>query len=528
MDSSGTDKNKSSCSDSEGTASKKRKDKKKDKKKRKKEKKDKKRDRSEEKGAVEKEDEAAQRGGSSDEAEDGELSDRDRHPMVQVTKIDPTEIPDVKNSFLMRTTRPKERNPDESENSDDNGSRGGATGSRQRNVRNFGWAMKSAKSARSGRVIKGRGVFRYRTPSRSRSRSRSVTPPHWRQAQKRTIKYSDFERYEEEKMIRDQEIKRRESERKKRHEEMAKDSKKSFFELQHQTTYVGRVAAAADDDIGGTRSTKEAGTRESTDKAANVDLNALDYEHNDASPEPEGQTAEERREEKKSMRKADAMAHALGVEPHKVSDGRRRNDREDSRDRRNNRRGGDRDMQRRDGRRFNAVADRRNDRYLNERSRPGLRQEDHRRRSRSSRRQSSSAERADRRRRRDERSRSRSRRRSRSASKGTRKGGRKDEKGASSPAAKSNHDVVEEAEKTRQHKEKILKRAEALLMLKDHMRREIANQKEDELELAQLEKIKEQTLAKLNVHDSKKLERKKRGTSSSSSSSDSSTSSDSD
>lgn len=34
---------------------------------------------------------------------------------------------------------------------------------------------------------------RYRTPSRSRSRSRSVTPPHWKQAQKRIIRFSDLE-----------------------------------------------------------------------------------------------------------------------------------------------------------------------------------------------------------------------------------------------------------------------------------------------------------------------------------------------
>lgn len=34
---------------------------------------------------------------------------------------------------------------------------------------------------------------RYRTPSRSRSRSRSVTPPHWKQAQKRVIKLTDLE-----------------------------------------------------------------------------------------------------------------------------------------------------------------------------------------------------------------------------------------------------------------------------------------------------------------------------------------------
>ena len=48
-------------------------------------------------------------------------------------------------------------------------------------------------TSRSGRKIKGRGALRYRTPSRSRSRSRSprrhrfsrsITPPHWRQAQR--------------------------------------------------------------------------------------------------------------------------------------------------------------------------------------------------------------------------------------------------------------------------------------------------------------------------------------------------------
>jgi peptidyl-prolyl isomerase G (cyclophilin G) len=38
--------------------------------------------------------------------------------------------------------------------------------------------------SRSGRIMKGRGNMRYRTPPRSRSRSRSTTPPHWRHAQK--------------------------------------------------------------------------------------------------------------------------------------------------------------------------------------------------------------------------------------------------------------------------------------------------------------------------------------------------------
>lgn len=44
---------------------------------------------------------------------------------------------------------------------------------------------------RSGRVIKGRGTFRYRTPSRSRSRS--YTPPHWKRELSRTIKLSEYE-----------------------------------------------------------------------------------------------------------------------------------------------------------------------------------------------------------------------------------------------------------------------------------------------------------------------------------------------
>lgn len=79
----------------------------------------------------------------------------------------------------------------------------------------FGWSKRKVPLSRSGRVIKGRGVFvsierfksilkhdekynniskqRYRTPSRSRSRSRSVTPPHWKQAQKRVIKLTDLE-----------------------------------------------------------------------------------------------------------------------------------------------------------------------------------------------------------------------------------------------------------------------------------------------------------------------------------------------
>ncbi|CAL4101494.1 unnamed protein product, partial [Meganyctiphanes norvegica] len=88
------------------------------------------------------------------------------HPLVSVTYIDPDEIPDVpKNRFLYRAGPEKDR----VENRDR---------IRGPNVRAY---------TKSGRKVKGRGSLRYRTPSRSRSRSRSVTPPHWRQAQQRTI-----------------------------------------------------------------------------------------------------------------------------------------------------------------------------------------------------------------------------------------------------------------------------------------------------------------------------------------------------
>lgn len=44
---------------------------------------------------------------------------------------------------------------------------------------------------KSGRIVKGRGTLRFRTPSRSRSRS--YTPPHWRQEQNKMITFNEFE-----------------------------------------------------------------------------------------------------------------------------------------------------------------------------------------------------------------------------------------------------------------------------------------------------------------------------------------------
>lgn len=40
----------------------------------------------------------------NEEHEEGEIDDEDVHPMVKITKIDPKDIPEVSNKFLMRGT----------------------------------------------------------------------------------------------------------------------------------------------------------------------------------------------------------------------------------------------------------------------------------------------------------------------------------------------------------------------------------------------------------------------------------------
>lgn len=145
-----------------------------------------------------------------------------------MTKIDPKEIPEVNNKFLMRSERPRD-DDDKNRPSEDR------NGSDNRRERNFGWSKRYVPQSRSGRVIKGRGSFRYRTPSRSRSRS--FTPEHWKAATRKLIKFSDFEKLEEEKRQREDEIRRRTEERKKRHEAISRgDGKKSYFELGQETT----------------------------------------------------------------------------------------------------------------------------------------------------------------------------------------------------------------------------------------------------------------------------------------------------
>ncbi|XP_015515561.1 peptidyl-prolyl cis-trans isomerase G isoform X1 [Neodiprion pinetum] len=118
----------------------------------------------------------------SEEGEIPDSGDEDAgkpHPLVSVTKIDPDEIPEVPaNKFLYRA--------------------GSANNANQKEFRQRFGRDRNRGHTKSGRIIKGRGVFRFRTPSRSRSRS--MTPPHWKQAQNRTIKLHEFQKMEKERM----------------------------------------------------------------------------------------------------------------------------------------------------------------------------------------------------------------------------------------------------------------------------------------------------------------------------------------
>ncbi|XP_058813867.1 peptidyl-prolyl cis-trans isomerase G [Topomyia yanbarensis] len=523
--------------------------------------------------------------------EEGELKDDgDAHPMIVKTKIDPSEIPEVSNKYLMRgggNKRRYDRDSEEDEEEDDSRSRRRER-DRGREQRGFGWSKKRVPVSKSGRVIKGRGNFRYRTPSRSRSRSRSFTPIHWRVAQNRTIKMTDLEKMEEEKRLRDLEIKRRESERKKRHEEMAKDaSKKSFFELKQEKESNSRTI----EDNNGSDRRKE----NTQDKP--IDMNALDYEHqgaysdvdgDDGSKNPRNETiakvfgldpkkrkeaekheiqvkgkqklqenegdtrgknnvekqkrdkeeGRERKNEKDKKREQKREDHKKDISRSLSKDRRKDESRSRSRERKHDYRdrspvsfrGGNRRQfvvrwsnQRRGG--FFSPRGRggRFDRYRRSRSYDRRRSPVRHRRGRTRSKSSRSYDRSS-------RSRSDSHPRHRSSDSRSRSRSIKSERAVTSqPKYRKSPEVLiskikqepTEEEKAQLQKEKMLKRAETLLLLKNHMEKEIEEQqrkarekqklKEDRekleaaLELAQLEKLKKETIEKLHAHDSMKL-----------------------
>ncbi|XP_020281443.1 peptidyl-prolyl cis-trans isomerase G isoform X2 [Pseudomyrmex gracilis] len=127
-------------------------------------------------------------------SEEGEIDsneeDEQPHPLVSVTKIDPDEIPEVPaNKFLYRA--------------------GSTNNANQKEFRQHYGRDRMRSHRNSGRILKGRGVFRYHASSRSRSRS--ITPPHWKQAQNRTIKLHEFQKIEKERLKKEEEAKQRQT-----------------------------------------------------------------------------------------------------------------------------------------------------------------------------------------------------------------------------------------------------------------------------------------------------------------------------
>lgn len=379
------------------------------------------------------------------------------------------------------------------------------------------------------------------------------------------------QKIEEDKRIREDEIKRREAERKKRHEELARgDGKKSFFELQQTDTYPSnnKKSSARDDDD----SEKEEGeiettidiphsskkddhkkpstgvNRHRTKSGGSIDMNALDYEDHQKSDNDDRNDIDF--ESSIGKKKSDVMALAMGVEPKtfdkdelkehsksmdKIDQSRCDKDRDDDKKKSERRKSRDKDVSRSRSRerrfnkrsplpfyrnnnnnsnfgrqqpyrgRFNNSPRRRDfrggrfDRRRRSRSwgRRPMRRSPVRRRSRDrrdNRRRSRSRSRDHHRD--DKSSRSRSHSRSRSLSKSHSRGSRgrrsrtndgkqdlsrksisKEKAGTSIPPILpiKTLDVTED-EKARIQREKMLKRAETLLLLKSHMEKEIEEQ----------------------------------------------------
>jgi len=138
--------------------------------------------------------------------EEGELEEQESHPLVQLSNIDPDSIPEVpSNRFL-------DRNP-------------GMVETNRKDERE-----KGSLKVVGGRKVKGRGTMMYRPASRSRSRSRSKgdrrrerrrgrssTPPHWKQAERRTMSLAEFEKNKKEAVRKEEEREKREEERRIRH-----------------------------------------------------------------------------------------------------------------------------------------------------------------------------------------------------------------------------------------------------------------------------------------------------------------------
>ncbi|XP_050562891.1 peptidyl-prolyl cis-trans isomerase G isoform X2 [Spodoptera frugiperda] len=230
---------------------------------------------------------------SSASGDEEETPEAPAHPLVSTSKIDPREIPDVPtNRFLMRGGR------DQDDRSDPRKDRERMR-YREREHRSY---------TRSGRIIKGRGVFRYRTPSRSRSRSRSVTPPHWRQAQRRIIKLSEFERAEQERSEKEQ-------------HDVTK--RKEIEKIHSLVPFLGDAEGTTPDNHPDEKEEGECDSTLDRSQTDRVDYNALDFEEdiehddNDTSHKRKPVEKVDRRREMRRTpeNRAEMLALALGVNP---------------------------------------------------------------------------------------------------------------------------------------------------------------------------------------------------------------------
>lgn len=168
---------------------------------------------------LKKEKKKAKKAAKKAEKEEGELEEQQSHPLVQLSNIDPDSIPDVpSNRFL-------DRNPGQREDRRDEGDRG-------------------SHKVMGGKKVKGRGTMMYRPASRSKSRSksrgdrrrerrgreRSMTPPHWKQAERRTVSLAEFEKNKKEAARREDEREKREEERRERHQKRKEEEERRDME----------------------------------------------------------------------------------------------------------------------------------------------------------------------------------------------------------------------------------------------------------------------------------------------------------
>jgi len=210
------------------------------------------------------------------EKEDGEIDEGEAHPLVQVSSIDPDSIPDVPtNRFLDRAPPDRDRDDD----------------------RGNGDRHEASKRVVGGKKVKGRGMMMYRKDgsrsrsrgrrSRSRSRSRdrrrnrerSATPPHWKQAERRTISLKEYEKNKKEMERKDQERARREEERRERHL-----ARKAEDERQAREKEKRKLAEAAESRRN-EEARKERRFREERKNDESMDYDKLDFDPEDGDDE---------------------------------------------------------------------------------------------------------------------------------------------------------------------------------------------------------------------------------------------------